>query len=63
MGADVTEFKQPWGKAYFALVCDFSSKEIVAWSVSESPNMAQQVELLDAARGEDAARGGPGPAQ
>lgn len=29
MGTDVTEFKQPWGKAYFAPVYDFGSKEIV----------------------------------
>ena len=47
MGADVTEFRQPWGKAYFAPVYDFGSKEIVAWSTSTSPDMAQQVELLD----------------
>ena len=47
MGTDVTEFKQPWGKAYFAPVYDFGSKEIVAWSTSTSPNMAQQAELLD----------------
>lgn len=47
MGADVTEFKQPWGKAYFALVCDFGSKEIVAWSTSARPDMAQQRGLLD----------------
>ena len=47
MGTDVTEFRQPWGKAYFAAVYDFASKEIVAWSVSMHPNMAQQHELLD----------------
>lgn len=47
MGTDVTEFKQPWGKAYFAPVYDFASKEIVAWSTSLHPNMAQQHELLD----------------
>ena len=29
MGADVTEFKRTWGKAYFAPVYDFASKEIV----------------------------------
>lgn len=40
MGTDVTEFKQPWGKAYFAPVYDFGSKEIVAWSTSLHPNMA-----------------------
>ncbi len=47
MGTDVTEIKQPWGKAYFAPVYDFGSKEIVAWSTSTSPGMAQQAELLD----------------
>ncbi|MDO4501807.1 MAG: IS3 family transposase, partial [Coriobacteriia bacterium] len=47
LGTDVTEFKQEWGKAYFAPVYDFGSKEIVAWSTSESPNLAQQMELLD----------------
>ena len=47
MGTDVTEFKQPWGKAYFAPVYDFASKEIVAWSTSQSPNLRQQKVLLD----------------
>lgn len=47
MGTDVTEFKQAWGKAYFAPVYDFGSKEIVAWSTSMSPNMAQQFDVLD----------------
>ena len=47
MGTDVTEFKQSWGKAYFAPVYDFCSKEIVAWSTSPRPDMAQQYELLD----------------
>ena len=47
LGTDVTEFKCSFGKAYLAPVYDFGSKEIVAWSVSESPNMAQQQEMLD----------------
>ena len=47
LGTDVTEFKCSFGKAYLAPVYDFGSKEIVAWSVSESPNMAQQQEVLD----------------
>ena len=38
MGTDVTEFKHSWGKAYFAPIYDFGSKEIVAWSTSLSPN-------------------------
>ena len=47
MGTDVTEFKQPWGRAYFAPVYDFGSKEIVAWSTSTSPDLAQRLALLD----------------
>lgn len=47
MGTDVTEFKQPWGKAYLAPVYDLGSKEIVAWSTSLHPDMAQWHELLD----------------
>ena len=46
MGTDVTEFRQPWGKAYFAPVYDFASKEIVAWSVSMHPNMAVYCQAL-----------------
>ena len=47
IGTDVTEFKAPWGKAYFAPAYDFGSKEIVSWSISRSPNMAQQKEMLE----------------
>jgi transposase InsO family protein len=47
LGTDVTEFKQPWGKAYLAPTLDFGSREVVAWAVSKSPNMAQQKEMLD----------------
>ena len=47
MGTDVTEFKQPWGKTYFAPVYDFCSKGIVTRSTSASPNMAQRTALLD----------------
>lgn len=46
MGTDVTEFKLSFGKAYLAPVYDFGSKEVVAWSISESPNLAQQEEML-----------------
>ena len=46
MGTDVTEFKLSFGKAYLAPVYDFGSKEIVAWSVSEHPDLAQQEEML-----------------
>lgn len=47
LGTDVTEFKLSFGKAYLAAVFDFHTCEIVAWSVSDSPNMAQQDEMLD----------------
>ena len=47
LGTDVTEFKQEWGKAYFAPAYDFGSKEIAAWSISRHPDMAQQKEMLD----------------
>lgn len=46
MGTDVTEFRLSFGKAYLAPVYDFGSKEIVAWSVSEHPDLAQQEEML-----------------
>ena len=47
LGTDVAEFKRSFGKAYLAPVYDMGSKEIVAWSVSESPGLAQQMKLLD----------------
>lgn len=46
MGTDVTEFRLSFGKAYLAPAYDFGSKEIVAWSVSEHPDLAQQEEML-----------------
>ena len=42
MGADVTEFKRSFGKAHLAPVYDFGSKEIVAHSISEHPDLAQR---------------------
>ena len=43
---DVTEFRQPWGKAYLSPVMDLYNNEIVAWSVSERPNMAQVDDMM-----------------
>ena len=54
MGTDVTEFKQPWGKAYFAPVYDFGSKEIVAWSTSTQPRHGPAARAARPAAGEDA---------
>lgn len=47
LGTDVTEFRQPWGKAYLAPVLDLCGDEVVAWSISLRPDMAQQHEMLD----------------
>ena len=46
MGTDVTEFRLSFGKAYLAPVYDFGSKEIVAHSISEHPDLEQQREML-----------------
>lgn len=46
LGTDVTEFKQDWGKAYLAPVCDMWNNEIIAWQVSQSPCLMQQTSLL-----------------
>ena len=43
---DVTEFSQPWGRAYLSPVMDLFNNEIVAWSVTERPNMAQVDEMM-----------------
>ena len=44
---DVTEFKVAGGKAYLSPVMDLYNNEIVAWSVSRSPNFAQTMEMPD----------------
>ena len=47
LGTDVTEFKVAGAKAYWAPTLDFCTKEIVASDVSASPDMAQQMRMLD----------------
>ena len=44
----MTEFALPFGKVYLAQVVDFHSNEILAYSISQSPNMLQQKEMFDA---------------
>ena len=44
---DVTEFKVAGAKAYLSPVMDLYNNEIVAWSISRSPNIAQTMEMLD----------------
>ena len=46
LGTNVTEFKLSFGKADLAPVYDFAGKEIVAYSISMCPNLAQQQEML-----------------
>ena len=45
-GTDVTEFKCAWGKAYFSPVIDFCNDQILAYSVSESPNRKMVTDML-----------------
>ena len=45
-GTDVTEFSLSFGKAYLAPIIDFCTNEIVAFSISQRPDMKQQMELL-----------------
>lgn len=47
LGTDVTEFKVAGRKAYWAPAIDFCTKEIVASDVSTSPDMPQQLRMLD----------------
>ena len=47
LATDVTEFKVAGSKAYLSPVIDLHNNEIVAWSVSRSPNFAQTMEMLD----------------
>lgn len=47
LGTDVTEFRQPWGRAYLAPVYDFGTREIAAWSISQRAGIEQQHEMLD----------------
>ena len=47
IGTDVTEFALSFGKVYLAQVLDFHSNEILAFSISQSPNMLQQKEMFE----------------
>lgn len=44
---DVTEFKVAGAKAYLSPVMDLYNNEIVAWSISRSPNLSQTMEMMD----------------
>lgn len=47
LATDVTEFRVAGAKAYLSPVMDLYNNEIVAWSVTRSPNFAQTMEMLD----------------
>lgn len=47
LATDVTEFKVAGPKACLSPVIDLRNIEVVAWSVSRSPNFAQTMEMLD----------------
>lgn len=47
LATDVTEFKVAGAKAYLSPIMDLYNNEIVAWSISRSPNFAQTMEMLD----------------
>ena len=47
LATDVTEFTVAGAKAYLSPVMDLFNNEIVAWSVTRSPNFAQTMEMLD----------------
>lgn len=47
LATDVTEFKVAGEKAYLSPVMDLYNNEIVAWSISRSPNFAQIMEMMD----------------
>lgn len=44
---DVTEFKVAGKKAYLSPVMDLYNNEILAWSITQSPNMAQVDEMME----------------
>ena len=48
LATDVTEFKVAGAKAYLSPVMDLYNNEIVAWSISRSPNFSQTMEMMDA---------------
>ena len=43
---DITEFAQPWGRAYLSPVMDLYNNEIVAWAIAERATMAQIDEMM-----------------
>lgn len=47
ISADVTEFALSFGKTYLAQTVDFHFCEILAFSITQSPNILKQKEMFD----------------
>lgn len=47
LATDVTEFALEDGKAYLSPVMDLFNNEIVSWSISRRPNLAQVFEMME----------------
>ena len=46
---DVSQFNLPWGKCYISPILDMNSNEIIAYDLSQSPNLEQISRMLHAA--------------
>ena len=47
LGTDVTEFNIKGEKVYFAPLIDFLTREIIGYNISRSPNLKQQINMLN----------------
>lgn len=47
LGTDVSEFNIKGEKVYFAPLIDFYTREILGYNISRSPNIKQQINMLD----------------
>ena len=46
---DISQFSFPWGKCYLSPILDMHTNEIIAYDLSQSPNMEQIHRMLDRA--------------
>ena len=46
---DVSQFSFPWGKCYISPILDMNTNEIIAYDLSQSPNLAQIGRMLHSA--------------
>lgn len=43
---DVSQFSFPWGKCYLSPILDMATNEIIAYDLSQSPNLQQVTDML-----------------